>query len=191
MSGLEKENNEDAFEVEETLDFNKLKKENHRKYREVYAQLDNLVNGKIWPNNTINKDVLKKLQSSENYYEALKTNFFIEEFTKKIQYAGMDKETVNSIKRDIAKVCRGDKSKYEELLLWLDLYYRRTYPRPKEILKIILYAIAAALIIGIFLLIGVLTHKVVFFILCVIFLFIFVLVLLILFRRDNIEKPLK
>ena len=182
------EKTEDIFEIEETLDFEKLKKENHKKYREVYAQLDALCTHNWWPLNTINKDALKKLRSSELYYDALQTGFFIEAYTEKIKYLGMDKETVDSIKRDIAKVCGGDVSKYDDLLYWLAKYYRRTYPRPKDILKILIYAIAASLIFGVFLTIGVLTHKAVFFLICLIVLCVSVVGSIILFSK--IEKPL-
>ena len=191
MNGIENELNEETFVIEDTLDFNILKNKNHRKYHELYAQLDNLANGKFWPNNTINKDALKKLQSSELYYEALKTGFFIEEFTDKIRNLGMDKETVNSIKKDIKMVNDGENSKYKELLIYLDNYYRRTYPRPKEIIKIMIFALTGAVLIGIFLTIGVFTHKAIFFLICPIILFIFVLGTFILFRKENIEKPLK
>ena len=191
MNEFDKEKNIDTYVVEDSVDINKLKNENRRKYRELYEQLDNLAKGKIWPFNTINKDALKKLQSSENYYEALKTGFFIEEYTNKIQYLGMDEETVNSIKRDIKKVSDGETNKYDDLLFWLNLYYRKTYPRPKEMLKIMIFALAGAVLIGIFLTIGVFTHKAIFFLICPIILFIFVLGTFILFRKENIEKPLK
>ena len=190
MSRLDDEKTEDIFEVEETIDFERLKKENHKKYRKEYALLDALCTRPYWPFNTINKDALKKLQSSELYYDALKTGFFIEAYTEKIKYLGMDKETVDSIKRDIAKVCGGDVSKYDDLLYWLAKYYRRTYPRPKDILKILIYAIAASLVFGVFLTIGVLTHKAVFFLICLIVLCVSVVGLIILFRKSKIEKPL-
>ena len=182
---------EDIFEVEETVDFEKLKKENHKKYREVYAQLEALYTHNWWPFNTVNKDALKKLRSSELYYEALKTGFFIEAYTEKIKYLGMDLETVNLIKGDVAKVCGGDISKYDDLLYWLGKYYRRTYPRPKEILMFLIYAIVASLIIGVFLTIGVLTHKAVFFLICPILLCVFILGMCFLFSKAKTEKPLK
>ena len=160
-------NKEELFEIEETIDFEKLRKENHKKYREVYLQVEKLGSK---PYQLINKAELKKLQSMDLYYDALKTGFFIEEYTEKLGSLAMDRETVESIRRDVAKVCGKDKSKYEELLFYVEHYYRRTYPRPKDFLLTLIYAIVATLIITVFLIIGVYARKAIFFVICMILL---------------------
>ena len=160
-------NTEELFEIEETIDFEKLRKENHKKYREVYLQVEKLGSKPYQP---INKAELKKLQSMDLYYDALKTGFFIEKYTEQLKNLTLDRETAESIKRDVDMVSGKDKSKYEDLLYWIDYNKQATHPKPQELLKYLIFAFAGALVVCAFLILGVFTRKAIFFLICVILL---------------------
>ncbi len=163
-------NTEELFEIEETIDFEKLRKENRKKYREVYLQVEKLGSR---PHQIIDKAELKKLQNKDLYYDALKTGFFIEKYAEKLKNLTLDKETAESIKRDVDMVSEKDKSKYEDLLYWIEYNKRREHPNSKELLKYLIFAIVGTLIVSAFLILGVFTRKAIFFLICVILLCIF------------------
>ena len=157
-------------EIDEPLDFEKLRAENYKKYRELYKELNNLGSRAYQP---INKDALNKIRSSELYLEALKTGFFVEKFTDSIRYLAIGTDTVELLRKDISKVSEKEDGKYKELLCYLESAPKRILPDPKKLIVFVICGIVAAFIVVGFIFIGMLTQKALFFLIGVILLFIF------------------
>ena len=151
---------EELFGIEETIDFEKLRKENYKKYREVYRQVEKLGSR---PHQIIDKAEFKKLQSMELYYDALKTGFFIEKYTEKLKYLYMDRKTTESIIRDVNMVCGEDRSRYEKLLDCIKFNHRTIYMNAEDTKKYLIFAAVASFSIFAALILGLITRNYIFY----------------------------
>ena len=165
MSEFDNEKTEEIFEVEESVDFEKLKKENHKKYRAVYLQVEKLGSR---PHQIIDRAELKKLQNMDLYYDALKTGFFIEKYTEKLKYLYMDRKTTELIIKDVNMVCGKDRIKYEKLLDCVKYNHRTIYMNAEETKKYLIFVAVSSFSIIAAIILGVITHNYIFYMISVI-----------------------
>ncbi|MBO4775782.1 MAG: hypothetical protein J5515_04125 [Lachnospiraceae bacterium] len=143
------------FEIEETYDLEKLRAENYKKYRELYKNLLNL--GRY--HEKIDKDVLNEIRSSELYYAALKTGFFIEKYAESIKDLCIGTSSYKLLKKDIAEVQGDDPSKYKDLLHAVrTAYFRRAPLDPKLVRACVIHVLIVGTVMCLLLYIGSVTE---------------------------------